>query len=455
MFNFRRGVAGLGEYTPDYSSLLTYGGSGAAAIPAFGHKNSWVELKPVMENLFLSVLDALQKRFGTTDTGAMTYAQRVDFFTWMASYFAGARSQLPPDWEYGVAFAGSFIYYGGESERDVGTDGVGMLLPPGAMKKPLNDINPEFVVDAADWQFYREFKCLVLGGYFAPAGAVWNSTYDNAILWRVGQSYADDFQLVDVKPPPNFPLQGWYQSGQEVRVMNDKNRALYRDALIASGKRLQANPQGRGVIQATYLRPRRDTDTSGDELLTKFFTGLTVLVAGGIAWSMIGGWAGVKAAGQNAFKQLAKTVTDPLAAAKNAITNPVGAVKEAAQQAVQREIGKVTGPLGRVYNLVTDPAGFVVDKVNNEILYPLKNPGEWILDNAKKELRNAITGEVRDAVTGAIKGYLIPAGGLTPAALPDGIAADVAVPGAVAAPAKSGNGLAIALAVVSALTLFG
>lgn len=455
MFSFGRGVAGLGEYTPDYSSLLTYGGSGAAGIPTFGHKNSWVVLKPVMENLFLSVLDALQKRFGTTDTSVMTYAQRLDFFTWMDTYFSGARGQLPRDWEHGVAFAGTFMFTGGEAEHKYGTDGVGMMLPPGAVGKPLNDINPEFVVNAADWDFYRLFRCLVLGGYFAPVGSVWNSTYDNAILWRVAQSYADDFQLVDVKPPVNFPLAGWYQSGQEVRLMNDKNRALYRDALITNGKRLQANPLRRVITQAVYLRPRRDTDTSGDELLTKFFTGLSVLVAGGIAWSMVGGWAGVKAAGQNAFKQLAKTVTDPLTAAKNAITNPVGAVKEAAQQAVQREIGKVTGPLGRVYNLVTDPAGFVVDKVNNEILYPLKNPGEWVLDNAKKELRNAVTGEVRDAVTGIITGYLTPTGGVAPA-LPVGVAADVAGPGAViAAPTKSGNGLAIALAVVSALSLLG
>jgi len=72
------------------------------------------------------------------------------------------------------------------------------------------------------------------------------------------------------------------------------------------------------------------------------------------------------------------------------------------QQKIEAKILQVTGPLGKVYEIYTDPAGFVHNKIDNEILYVVKNPGDWLVDQGQKLMRNKLNGEIRDLITGAL-----------------------------------------------------
>lgn len=106
--------------------------------------------------------------------------------------------------------------------------------------------------------------------------------------------------------------------------------------------------------------------------------------------------------------QISKMLAKPVELVTSVLSDPIGTAQEFVMQRIEKEIIKVTGPLGKVYEIYVDPAGFVRNKIDEEILYPLQNPGDWIVDTAKKQIRNRLTGELRDLITGAVLDALAP-----------------------------------------------
>ncbi len=241
---------------------------------------------------------------------------------------------------------------------------------------------------------------------------------------------------------------------------NALNKQYAQFNAIAVGRALET---GTGTVPGLYLfeQPDQHFDVTGlvfDIFVTVFTAyGLSVMSAAGSA----------PAAGANTFASAAKQmVTDPVGFLKeraaNAlakpvtlvrsfITDPVGATLDLAHEKIKQEIIKVTGPLGRVYDIAVDPAGFVRDKITSEILYPLEHPGDWIVDQAKAQMHNKITGEIRNAITGLM---------IQPAIIVPGVVsvgANVSAPVSVetvatvptSAPAKASGGFVVPVALIA------
>lgn len=269
---------------------------------------------------------------------------------------------------------------------------------------------------------------------------------DNYAADQAAWSMVEQFgAAIEVAPPPVYPYVPL--PGSDNRVRNAMNRKIWRENIMLYGDALLSG-QPFAITLQPYM-PFDDPKKGSEYYASLAATVATAAVAAYAAVSVIpGGMQWMQKQFVQPFKNL---FTNPLGTVKNAITDPIGAAQDYAHERLKAEVIKVTGPLGRVYDIVVDPAGFVKDKFTEEVLYPLQHPGDWIVDQGKKQIQNLVTGEVRDLLTGLL---VSPAGAVPVTVTADTVPLSTIVESTPATAKKSGSVMTPLLLVLAAVELF-
>lgn len=460
-YRFARGLGefrvNLGTVSEKYAPKIQSVTSTLDTVPKFrdGPLVNLIQLSAAVEKMFTDALAFANPNLLPLDK--MNGQQRVDFFKRLQWYF---KENQPPYLfatliDRAVPFAIDF--FGKEIMMVTNQPGNDWAYEYNPVSIPLRASALDSALGAGQFgtssgSLTENAKAVKAMIHDALTQTVWAFRdpvaalrHDGADAWAPDQaawSFVAQFgQRLGVDPPPVYPYIS--ESGSDNFVRNAANREIWRANVLKRGDALLAGIDPKAVEITAYLP--FDAPKKGSEYYANLLG--TVATAGFMAWgatAVIGqlipnNYTWLQNQWQTRIVQpLQNAVTNPLGAVKEAIAqplstvksviaDPVGAAQTAATEYVQKKVASVIGPYGRVLEIVVDPAGFIKDKISNEVLYPLQNPGEWLIDEARQQIRNKVTGEIRDLVTGALLSQVTPpqptATAATPTPTPDTVAA--------------------------------